>query len=109
MTITNFCINKNVYRDISNEASRHHVSIHKEINNRLERTLDPEYKYGSNNILMNVAQQTLEEDGYNQFRCFDYTIPKYSIDIINQLKNCDDLNKEICMRIAYTLHDPFYE
>lgn len=107
--ILNFRINKNVYRDISNEAKRHHISIHKEINNRLKCTLNPKYKYKNNKILMNVALQTLEEDGYNQFMCFDYPIAEYELDVIEQLKDCDDLNKEICLRIAYTLHDPFYE
>ena len=103
-------MNKNVYRDISNEARRHHISIHREINNRLERTLDPDYKYKSNEILISVAQQTLEDDGHNQFMYFDYPVAKYELDTINKLNNEEiDLNKEICMRVAYTLHDPFYE
>lgn len=113
MIIYNFKINKNIYRDISNEAIRHRVSIHKEINYRLNVTLNKNYKYGSNEMLMHVALQTLEEDGYNEFKRFDYPIYKYEVNTINKLKKCigneTELNKEMCVRLAYTLHDPFYE
>ena len=62
---------------------------------------------------MKVAKQSLEEDGYNKFMKFDYPVTKYELDTIQELKNYasteQELNKEICMRITYTLHDPFYE
>lgn len=113
MILYDFRINKNVYRDISNEARRHHTSIHREIDTRLQRTLDPNYKYKDRQKLFEIATQTLEDDGYNEFMDFDYIIPKYGENTINELKKYlkDDtkLNDEICIRVAYTLHDPFYE
>lgn len=113
MILYDFRINKNVYRDISNEARRHHTSIHREINTRLQRTLDPDYNYKDRQKLFEIATQTLEDDGYNKFKRFDYPVCKYELDTINELRRYlkDDtkLNDEICIRVAYTLHDPFYE
>ena len=111
MIIHNFKINASIYRDLSNEAIRHKVSIHREIKNRLDRTFDPDYKV--NKKLLHMVLQTLEDDGYNKFKIFDYNVASYELDTINKLKQFitddTDLSKEICIRLAYTLHDPFYE
>lgn len=46
--IYDFKIRRNIYRDITSQATWHHLSINQEIQKRLERTLDPNYKYMSN-------------------------------------------------------------
>lgn len=113
MIIHNFKINASIYRDLSNEAIRHRITLSQEIEDRLERTLDNNYKYGTNKILTEVALKTLEDDGYNKFYEFDYKVAKCRENTINKLKQFitddTDLSKEICIRLAYTLHDPFYE
>lgn len=46
--ICDFKMRKNIYRDLTSQATWHHLSLKKEMWKRLERTLDPNYKYMSN-------------------------------------------------------------
>ena len=109
----NYRIPRNLYRDISTEATHHHITIKREMYNRLLRTLDPGYKYKSNekllNYVINLCSQ--EYDPY-EWMCFDFNIPGYMLDTIGLLRKhyseADELNRELNIRLMYTMYDPFY-
>ena len=109
----NYKMPKNLYRDISTEATHNHRSINQEIHSRLLRTLDPIYKYKSNKKLLNhVTNLCSQEYDPYEWMCFDFNIPGYMLDTISLLrKHCseaDELNRELNIRLMYTMYDPFY-
>lgn len=109
----NYKMPKNLYRDISTEATHNHRGINQEIHSRLSRTLDPNYKYKSNRKLLNhvINLCSQEYDPY-EWMCFDFNIPGYMLDTINLLHKhhptLDELNRELNIRLMYTMYDPFY-
>ena len=109
----NYRIPKNLYRDISTEATHHHTTIKKEMYNRLLRTLDPEYKYKSNEKLLNHVINLCSQE-YNQYEWmqFDLHLPGYMLDTIELLRKHrptpDELALELNIRLMYTMYDPFY-
>ena len=109
----NYQIPRNLYRDISTEATHNHRSINQEIHSRLLRTLDKEYKYKSNKKLLNYVVNlcSQEYDPY-EWMCFDLHLPGYMLDTIGLLRKhyseADELNRELNIRLMYTMYDPFY-
>lgn len=109
-----YIIPKNLYRDISTEATHNHRSINQEIHSRLLRTLDPKYKYKSNRKLLNHVTNLCSQE-YNQYEwmCFDLHIPGYMLNTIKLLHThrplLDELNRELNIRLMYTMYDPFYD
>lgn len=109
----NYRIPKNLYRDISTEATHHHTTIKREMYNRLLRTLDPKYKFKSNAKLLNHVVNLCSQE-YNQYEWmqFDLDLPGYMLDTIELLRkhrpSLDELNRELNIRLMYTMYDPFY-
>lgn len=109
----NYRIPRNLYRDLTSQATHNHRSINQELHSRLLRTLDPKYNFKSNIKLLNhVVNLCSQEYNPYEWRYFDLNIPGYMLDTINLLRSHrpapDELNLELNIRLMYTMYDPFY-
>jgi len=113
--IPNVKIPKNLYRDLTSEATWQHTTINEEIRTRIKVTLLPSYSYNHNSPIANRSRTGAERQYISQpqmvcksFRTSQPT--KEVFDLLQQQSGYkdDDLVKEIVARIAYTMNDPFY-
>ena len=108
-TIKDYKIPTRIYKLLSQHAHRNHNSIKKEMRDRLNKTLSPEYNYSGNKRLMELA---IKKNDDNEQMCFDLNMGKKLTCVINIIKphflNADELNYEMNLRITYTLYDQTY-
>lgn len=112
--IYDFTINEKIYNDIKADATKHKTSITQEMNSRIKHTLNQDYRYGDNwKVRFHASNACDYSNPKNKFKTFPFTITKHLTDVINVIQlhrpNVDELVYEMCLRIAYTIYDPFYE
>ena len=116
IVLPNFTIPKNLYRDLTSEATWRHKTLTEITRERLATTLDPSYSYNNKTseayyfIWRGTKLQYLS---YPKKIKFNYIVAQKTSDIFIQIQwqtgyKDDALVKEIVARLAYTMNDPFY-
>lgn len=116
IVLPNFTIPKNLYRDLTSEATWRHKTLAEITRERLIATLDPSYSYNNkkSEAYYFIWQGTkLQYLIYPEKIKFDYIVAQKTSDIFIQIQwqtgyKDDALIKEIVARLAYTMNDPFY-
>lgn len=113
--IPNVKIPKNLYRDLTSEATWRHSTINDEIRTRIKVTLLPSYSYNHNSPIAKRIRTGAERQCISgpQIVCKSFRTSQLTKDVFNLLQQQtgykdDTLIKEIVARIAYTMNDPFY-
>ena len=116
IVLPNFTIPKNLYRDLTSEATWRHKTLTEITRERLATTLNPSYSYNNKTseayyfIWRGTKLQYLS---YPKKIKFNYIVAQKTSDIFIQIQwqtgyKDDALIKEIVARLAYTMNDPFY-
>lgn len=117
LLLPNFIIPKNLYRDLTSQATRHHNTLAAETRERLLISLDPAYSYNDppSHIHYIIKRGALRQYlNYPEKIKFDYIVARKTSDIFTQIQQKtgykdDTLVNEIVARLAYAMNDPFYE
>lgn len=120
----NFKIPRNLYKDLSSQATWHHNSISEEIRERLNITLTPAYEYNHKSTVSTYTSLNykIRNGALNRYITsddyitFDFEMAEKTETIFKKIGEFTgyklqtlELNKDIIFRLAYTMMDPFYE
>lgn len=114
-SIPNFTIPKNLYRDLTSQATWRHHTLIEEIRERITISLIESYSYNYSSTLSERIRLGSKRQYLSQptMVCKSFHVSKPTEEIITKLQEQtgykdETLAKEIVARLAYTMIDPFY-